>query len=66
MEDVVVNIEFVIGFWVKKLLKLVILLFVLDMSFGVLLEEVKVLLVKGVEFVGMGICLGEGGMFFEE
>lgn len=65
-DEDLVDIKVVIGLNVQKLLYLDILFFVFDMSFGVLLEFVKVVLVCGVEFVGIGICFGEGGMFLEE
>jgi len=41
-------------------------IFVSDMSFGALSEEVKIALAKGAEMAGTGICSGEGGMLAEE
>jgi glutamate synthase domain-containing protein 2 len=49
-----------------KPLRLEIPVFVSDMSFGALSEEVKVALAKGAESAGTGICSGEGGMLPEE
>lgn len=65
-DDEFVGINVVIGRCVQKFLEFDIFFCVLDMSFGVFLEEVKVVFVMGVEKVGIGICLGEGGFFDEE
>lgn len=66
LDEVVVNIIIIIGFKVKKLLVLDCFIFVFDMSYGVLLCEVKIVFLWGVELVGIGICSGEGGMLLEE
>jgi len=65
-ESVAVGTDLVIGPTAKKPLRLDIPLFVSDMSFGALSEEVKVALSKGAELAGTGICSGEGGMLPEE
>src|SRR5690554_8234880 len=65
-EDAAVNTELVISPNAKKPLKLDIPLFVSDMSFGALFEEAKLVLAKGAELAGTGICSGEGGMLEEE
>jgi len=65
-EHVAVETDLVIGPNAKKPLQLDIPLFVSDMSFGALSEEVKVALSKGAEMAGTGICSGEGGMLPEE
>ena len=64
--DVEVGTELVIGPRAKKPLQLAIPLFVSDMSFGALSEEVKIALAKGAQMAGTGICSGEGGMLPEE
>ncbi len=64
--DVEVGTELVIGSRAKKPLRLEIPLFVSDMSFGALSEEVKIALAKGAQMAGTGICSGEGGMLPEE
>lgn len=64
--DVTVGTELIIGPKADKPLHLDIPLFVSDMSFGALSEEVKVALSKGAEMAGTGICSGEGGMLPEE
>tara|TARA_R110000850_G_scaffold49672_23_gene122337 strand:- start:207 stop:2147 length:1941 start_codon:yes stop_codon:yes gene_type:complete len=64
--DVAVGTDLVIGPKAAKPLRLKIPLFVSDMSFGALSEEVKVALSKGSELAGTGICSGEGGVLPEE
>ncbi len=64
--DVEVGTELVIGPRAKKPLRLDIPLFVSDMSFGALSQEVKIALAKGAQMAGTGICSGEGGMLPEE
>lgn len=66
MENVNVNTELAIGPQAKKPLQLKIPLFVSDMSFGALSEEAKIVLAKGAELSGTGICSGKGGMLPEE
>jgi hypothetical protein len=61
-----VGTDLVIGPNADKPLRLDIPLFVSDMSFGALSEEAKVVLSKGAELAGTGICSGEGGMLPEE
>lgn len=65
-EDIEVGTELVIGPKAKRPLRLNLPLFVSDMSFGALSEEVKIALAKGAEMAGTGICSGEGGMLPEE
>lgn len=55
-----------IGPRANKPLILDIPLFVSDMSYGALSEEVKVALARGAQMAGTGICSGEGGMLAEE
>ena len=66
LEDVEVGTNVIIGKAAMKPLELKIPLFVSDMSFGALSEEAKAALARGAEFVGTGICSGEGGMLPEE
>lgn len=66
MEDARVNTELVIGPYARKPLRLQKPLFVTDMSFGALSQEVKAALARGAELAGTGICSGEGGMLPEE
>jgi len=66
MEDAAVGADLVIGPRAAKPLSLDIPLFVSDMSFGALSQEVKVALARGAELAGTGICSGEGGMLPEE
>jgi CDGSH-type Zn-finger protein len=64
--DVDVGTELVIGPRAKKPLRLAMPLFVSDMSFGALSQEVKIALSRGAQMAGTGICSGEGGMLPEE
>lgn len=64
--DIDVGTETIIGKKAKKPLSLSMPLFVSDMSFGALSEEVKIALAKGAQSAGTGICSGEGGMLPEE
>lgn len=66
MDETEVSTELIIGPKSKRPLKLNIPVFVSDMSFGALSEEVKIALAKGAELAGTGICSGEGGMLPEE
>lgn len=65
-DDAEVSSEVVIGPNAKKPLTLKIPMFVSDMSFGALSEESKIVLSRGAELSGTGICSGEGGMLPEE
>ncbi len=66
LDNAPVGTELIIGPNAKKPLRLVIPLFVSDMSFGALSEEAKIALAHGAELAGTGICSGEGGMLPEE
>jgi glutamate synthase domain-containing protein 2/nitrite reductase/ring-hydroxylating ferredoxin subunit len=66
LEDVEVGTDLVIGPNAEKPLTLKIPIFVSDMSFGALSEEAKIILARGAEMAGTGICSGEGGMLPEE
>ncbi len=66
LDDVPVGTDVVIGPNAQKPLRLMLPLFVSDMSFGALSEEAKIALAQGAELAGTGICSGEGGMLPEE
>jgi glutamate synthase domain-containing protein 2 len=65
-DDHDVRTETIIGPNAQKPLRLLIPIFVSDMSFGALSREAKIALAKGAELSGTGICSGEGGMLPEE
>jgi Glutamate synthase domain 2 len=54
-----------IGPGAENPLELEIPVFISDMSFGALSEEAKIVLPKGTEPAGTGICSGEGGILPE-
>jgi glutamate synthase domain-containing protein 2 len=66
LDDEPVGTDIVIGANAEKPLRLEIPLFVSDMSFGARPEEAKVVLARGAELAGTGICSGEGGMLPEK
>lgn len=66
LDDDPVNTGFTLGPRAAKPLSFDIPLFVSDMSFGALSYEAKMALATGADWVGTGICSGEGGMLPEE
>lgn len=66
LDNININTEVVIGPQAQKPLTLKMPIFISDMSFGALSEEAKIAIAKGAEYVGTGVCSGEGGMLPEE
>ena len=66
LDAAAVTTQVIIGPGAKKPLVLDIPVFVSDMSYGALSREAKIVLSKGAELAGTGICSGEGGVLPQE
>ena len=66
LDEEPVDTKFILGPGSAKPLTFDMPIFISDMSFGALSYEAKMALATGADWVGTGICSGEGGMLPEE